>query len=271
MAKGCVFILSVSSDIGHALALKFLSDGYGVVGTFRDRQSIIDLTGKPGLKLIRCDVSSRGSIGLMIDAYKTFCQPWDTFISCVGTLEPIGPFLSHDFYSWEKSLTVNSIAQLGVLHGIYPYRRQGHVLNVVFFAGGGSNSPFKNYSAYAASKVLLIKMCELLDDEYEDLNPFIIGPGFRKTKIHRQTFNNPVGAEKNLNRTYGLFELDQSDSSFDDIYCFIQWAVMQGKKVVGGRNFSVVHDRWWQDARLVELLKGDKNKFKLRRFRNEEE
>ncbi len=276
MSKGSVFILSVSSDIGRALALKYLNDGYEVIGTFRNKQSIVDLIGKQGLRLISCDLDSKRSVGLMIDTYRKIYQSlhnsWDIFISCVGTMEPIDPFFSQDFDTWEESVEVNSTAQLRVLHGIYPYRRQCSVSSVVFFAGGGSNGPFTNYSAYAASKIFLTKMCELLDDECGDLNPFIIGPGFRRTKIHNETFNNPVSAGKNLDRTHFLFGSDYSDLSFNDIYRFINWAVTQGKKVTGGRNFSVLHDEWRNGGlQLVKQLVEDENKFKLRRFLGEEE
>ena len=37
-------------------------------------------------------------------------------------------------------------------------------------------------------------MCELLDDENKDLNVFIVGPGWVKTKIHNQVLDNPQGA-----------------------------------------------------------------------------
>ena len=50
-------------------------------------------------------------------------------------------------------------------------------------AGGGTNNPFTNYSAYCVSKIALIKMCELIDDEYKNLNVFIIGPGLLKPKL----------------------------------------------------------------------------------------
>jgi NAD(P)-dependent dehydrogenase (short-subunit alcohol dehydrogenase family) len=59
--------------------------------------------------------------------------------------------------------------------------------SVVFFSGAGTNGPAPSYSAYCASKILLIKMCELLDSETPDASFFIIGPGMVRTKIHEQT------------------------------------------------------------------------------------
>ena len=47
----------------------------------------------------------------------------------------------------------------------------------------------------------------------------------------------------------------------------IQWILEQPKEIVGGRNFSTAHDRW-EDPKLVEMLRSDKQAYKLRRHRN---
>lgn len=260
MAKGCVFILSVSSDIGHELALSYLADGYEVVGTYRERRLVADLSQENKAVLLYCDIASKESIERTIIAYKAISnKPWDIFISCVGILEPIGPFFSSDFNTWEHAVTVNSLAQLRVLRELWPYRMEGQICHAAFFAGGGTNNPLPNYSAYASSKVFLIKMCELLDSENSDLNVFIVGPGFLPTKIHRS---------QNLD----FLSLRKSNTSFRDIYDCINWCVASGKEVISGRNFSVVHDEWRDGGRqLREQLVKDENKFKLRRFRNKEE
>lgn len=260
MEKKRVFILSISSDIGRALALEYVNNGYEVIGTFRQKESVIDLLSlKDKIHLLFCDTSFSLSIELMINGFRTISKPWDIFISCVGTMEPIGPFFSQDFDAWEKSVIVNSTAQLRVLRELWPYRRKKQLCHAAFFAGGGTNNPLPNYSAYAASKVFLIKMCELLDSENPDLNVFIVGPGFLPTKIHRS---------HNLD----FLSLRKDNASFRDIYDCINWCVVSGKGVVGGRNISVVHDPWRNGGEvLLKQLKEDPNKFKLRRFRNKEE
>ena len=57
-----------------------------------------------------------------------------------------------------RSVVVNSTAQLRVLHAIWPCRQPGP--DIMLMAGGGTNNPFPNYSAYCVSKIMLIKMCE---------------------------------------------------------------------------------------------------------------
>jgi NADP-dependent 3-hydroxy acid dehydrogenase YdfG len=186
-------------------------------------------------------------------------------------MEPIKNFFNCSFDEWEQSVLLNSLAQLRVLHGLFPFREKNVTSSVIFFAGGGTNGPFTNYSAYCAAKILLIKICELLDDENEDVNPYIIGPGWVRTKMHNQTINNPLESGKNYQRTIDFLSSDIQGTSYDDIYNCIKWCNSQGKSVAGGRNFSVVHDRWSSDGDLlVETLRNDINKYKLRRFKNDE-
>lgn len=270
MPAKTVFILSASSDIGRELAERYSRDGFSVVGTYRDPGGAGRLAGRPDVALLACDVVSRESVRAMVDAYAAMNRPWDVLISSVGQLEPIGPFFSLDFDRWEESIRINFTAQLRVLHALYPYRRQGRIGHVAFFAGGGTNNPFPNFSAYCVSKIGLIKMCELLDDEAQDLNVFIVGPGFLPTKIHQQTLRNPAGAGRNYDKMRAFFEAEQPHASYEDIYQCINWCIGRGRLVAGGRNFSAVHDPWREGGgELATELEADPNKFKLRRFRNE--
>ncbi|MEW6181628.1 MAG: SDR family oxidoreductase [Bacillota bacterium] len=266
-----VFILSISSDIGRALAGRYLRDGCTVVGTYRRIDILEDLMGQPGLYLFPCDVKDPGSVKSVIEKYHRLSLPWGMFISCVGTLEPIGDFFSTEFDAWERSVIINSTAQLRVLHALYPYRRKGQVSHAVFFAGGGTNNPFPNYSAYCVSKIMLMKMCELLDNECSDLNAFIVGPGWTRTKMHKQTINNAENAGMNYKRTREFMEAGGNNgTSMDDIYDCIQWLAKQGKTIAGGRNFSVRHDHWRGEEayNLTQSLVSDPDLFKLRRYRH---
>jgi len=163
---------------------------------------------------------------------------------------------------------VNSTAQLRALYALQPARRPQSLSHVFFFAGGGTNSPFRNYSAYCLGKIMLIKMCELLDDEDPDINAVILGTGWVNTKIHRQTLKS-TAAEENRERTAEFLKQPGAGTSFEDVFACIEWCVRSGRELVGGRNFSIVHDAWRKDgAELLAELGRDKNKFKLRRSGN---
>jgi NAD(P)-dependent dehydrogenase (short-subunit alcohol dehydrogenase family) len=264
-----VFILSVSADIGRALATMYADEGKTVVGTFRDPATLGDLQSRGGIHLLPCDVGDPASVARMLGAYGELGLPWDLFVSAVGVMDPIGPWTSLDFNTWERSVTANSLGQLRVLHGLYPHRYTGGMAHAVFFAGGGTNDPFTNYSAYCLGKIALIKMCELLDDEVPDLNAFIIGPGFMPTKIHEQTFASRASAGDGYDKTRAFYDTSDGAASYRDVHDCIAWCVAQGRDVSGGRNISIVHDPWREGgARLAEELRRDVNKYKLRRAGN---
>jgi len=263
-----VFILALSSDIGAALARHYLSQGATVLGTYRSELPA-DLQENPRVRACACDLADPTTTHVLTDFLRAAAQPWEVFISCVGQLSPVGKFLAVPFAAWETSVQVNSTAQLRALHAAYPFRRAGGEVAVVFFAGGGTNNPFTSYSAYCLGKIALIKMCELLDDEAPDINAFIVGTGWVRTKIHAQTLDAGAAAGANFTTTQRFLAEGQVGTSYADIAAMINWGCAQGRSVTGGRNLSVVHDAWREGGHaLAATLQSSPNHFKLRRHGN---
>ena len=259
------FIAGISSDIGRELAGRLSSEGIVVTGTSRARDKEIK-----GAQVIECDVASDQAILSVPAAYaKTGVPAWDLYVSSIGTLEPIGPFFSADSKEWRRSVEVNCVRQLDLLKAMYPYRKKG-MAHVAFFAGAGTNGPAPSYSAYAASKIFLIKMCELLHAENDDLNCFIIGPGVVRTKIHNQTLDAGERAGTNFERIRGFIGSADPGVGHDRIYECLEWCVGSGRNVVGGRNISLVGDAWSaRGDELANALREDPDAFRLRRHANE--
>ena len=264
--KENVFIAAISSDIGTQLALRYQARGSRVSGTYRNPQNIVRLQHVDHVDLLRCDISQDSEIQATADQFAELGMPWDTFVGAVGQLTPIGPFFQTDMRDWTQSVVLNSLNQLKPLHALSPHRRKDSVSKVVFLVGGGINNAFTNYSAYCVSKLLLIKMCELLDDEYPNLHAIAVGTGWVNTKIHQQTLNAEIRGSMNYRRTVEFVSSGEQGTSYDDIFECIEWCFRQSRALTGGRNFSVVHDSWQHhDERLLFDLSQDLNKFKLRR------
>lgn len=268
--KKTVLILSITSDIGTALAERYAAEGHRVIGTYRTSDHLQQLRNVPGCQLYHCDIADRKSIAGFIDEFRSVNLPWDTLISCPCTPLPLGQFFSCDFDEWSESIHVNAIEQLRLLHALHPLRASAEMCDVVFFAGGGTNNAVLNFSAYTVSKIMLIKMCEFLDAENKDLNVFIVGPGWTKTKTHLITLEH---SDKNDSKYAETAEFMKTGigTSMDDIYGCIEWLSVQGKEVASGRNFSVVHDKWkgeWSDELAAALMR-DIDMYKLRRNGND--
>jgi NAD(P)-dependent dehydrogenase (short-subunit alcohol dehydrogenase family) len=262
-----IFILSASSDIGRYLMDRYLAEGCVVIGTHRRQGALDAYIGHPRAHTLRLDLDDQGCLDQIQDFSREKNVSWDLFIAANATMEPIGPFMKLDSAQWQQSITTNALMPCRLVKALYPFRQPNRVNSVIFFAGGGTNNPFRNYSAYCLSKILLIKMCELLDDEVPDLKTFILGPGYVRTKIHDETLAAGEWAGENREKTQKF--LSGEGTSMDDIYDCLEWCIAQNRGVVGGRNFSVVHDPWRNGgAALVAALTIDQNLYKLRRAGN---
>jgi NAD(P)-dependent dehydrogenase (short-subunit alcohol dehydrogenase family) len=267
--NSAVFIAAISSDIGRALAGFYRAQGRNVIGTYRSEQGLEGLREDPGVHLIFCDLARPETIAEAAGQLAGLAAPWDTFIGAAGQLSPIGPFFGSDAAAWAESATLNGVAQLRLLHAVYPHRRAGAVAKTAFLVGGGINGPFPNYSAYCLGKLVLVKMCELLDEEYQDLHTVAIGTGWVDTKIHRQTMAAGEKAGSNLARTAEFLSSGKKGTTYREIFDCIEWCFAAGRAATGGRNFSVVHDAWRDGGEGLKVrLLHDSAMYKLRRHAN---
>jgi NAD(P)-dependent dehydrogenase (short-subunit alcohol dehydrogenase family) len=261
-----IVVLAANSDIGAHLVRHFLYRGAEVVGTYRSRTSRVRELQKAGARLFRVDVTSGAQVKSFSARLKKSAYSWNILISAVGVLDPIGSFFSLDFDAWERSFVANSTAQLRVLHAIHGLRDRKGTAKVVFFAGGGTNGPFDNYSAYCAGKMVLLKMTELLDSECPDLQVSIIGTGWVNTRIHRQTLAAGAAAGKNLSATRKfLRNAEGRGASMEAVAECVEWCLSSPRSAVGGRNFSLAHDPW-RGGKIIGRLKANPDLYKLRRL-----
>lgn len=257
-----VIILSISSDIGSNLAKFFIKKRYEVYGTYN--------TNLPNLKIPKKNIFKMNIESFDSDEYKSWLSSigeWDIFISCIGTLKPVGEFTQINLNHWVKSVAENSTFQIAALVNALKFRNKKQTPTVIFFAGGGTNSANDYYSAYTLGKISLIKAVELLDHEVKDTKFTILGPGWVKTKIHDQTLEAKEKAGKNFNRTLEILNSPEKFNPKEKVIEDVVKITELPKKLVGGRNFSSVHDQI-NFQKLEELYSIDKDFYKLRRNLN---
>jgi len=134
---------------------------------------------------------------------------------------------------------------------------------VLLFAGGGPNKATVNYSAYAVSKVALIKMCELLDAEIPDTRFAIVNPGWVKTKGHTAMLQAGPRGGTDYWRVVEKFAHGDWTPMERVIDC-CEWIIQSTRDIVSGRYFGVEFDDWGS-ARLTQRLARDSQLCKLRR------
>ncbi len=264
-----VFIAAISSDIGKALAQLYLAGGCKVFGTFRTDFGLSELRAHPEVQLVQCDITQPQDLERVSEALQQLGFRWDTFVSAVGQLSPIGNFLDVDRDRWVDSVAMNGVQQLALLHAISPFRKPKTLARVAFLVGGAINRGFPSYSAYSLGKLQLVKFCELIHHEAVDMHAIAIGTGWVATKIHEQTLEAQTLAGDNYQRTIDFLNHSETGTSIADIKSLIDWCFSQPRAVTGGRNFSVVHDPWRNGGTaLIEALRSDDDGYRLRRNGN---
>ncbi len=244
---------------------RYLRQGTEVLGTYRTRSAQVVELESSGARMLALDVDSPAQVqAFAAEVYESGFR-WDALVSAPGLLAPIGPFFETVFGVWERSVITNSTAQLRALHALHASRNRDGVANVIFFAGGGTNGPMDNYSAYCLGKLALIKMTELLHSENPDLQVSIIGTGWVNTKIHQQTLAAGAAAGANLDKTRAFMTSDEAaGTSLERVATCVDWCLNAPRAAVGGRNFSLVHDRW-EDPGFIAALEAEPDSYKLRR------
>lgn len=262
----CV-ILSVSSDIGLALARDWLERGFAVSGTFRTRTPELEVLENDGLRSVALDLADEGAIGYATDELSRI--PWTRVVLAAGSQEPVGLFENVDQYEWGRSIETNFIAQFQFLGRLLAFRSRtvSGGARVLSFAGGATNRATTHYSAYTVSKIASIKMTELLAEEMPDVGFTTLGPGWVRTKIHEATLNAGVIAGDNFLTTVRHHEEDDF-FPMRGVVDAINWIMESPLPAVTGRNFSAVHDPL-TDRRLVQALLTDPDMYKLRRSGND--
>ena len=263
-----VVMVSVTSDIGLALANHWQNKNFNIYGTFRSISPELRKVENRGGIFVPCDLSDPESIKKACQELWDLNFTWDILVLCPGTMLPIGSFTDTNFQEWRRSIEINFIAQLELINNLLPLRNSNNKLEplVLTFAGGGTNNATCNYSAYTISKIALIKMMELLDAEIQDTRFSIVGPGWVKTKIHKETFSAGNKAGENLSETEKKLASDEC-TDIRQVLKFCDWISTAPRGVIGGRNFSLVYDRWGSEE-LEEFLNKDPNAYKLRRSGN---
>jgi short-subunit dehydrogenase len=249
-------ILSISSDIGFEIAKSWIGKKK-IIGTY--------LTNSKKIEYLKYKVNFKKKVSVDKFCKKISSNKITSIISAVGTQNPISKFQKVDFDVWTDSILINAINQIRCVVNLAKKRRG--LMKVILFAGGGTNNATESYSAYTLSKIMLIKFSELLDYEMKNVSCCIIGPGFVKTKIHDATISNKVGAGDHYKRTIDRFDSINCVPIHKVVEC-VDWVLSQSKKIVGGRNISLVYDDWGS-KKLNNLLLKNTNIYKLRRFGND--
>jgi len=193
-----VFVITGGSlGIGFEIAKKCACEGATVIISAKDKDNL-----KRALNEIK-NISNKDHQFYSVDVsqyeqVKKFAE-WcseqffqiNGLVNCAGIYGPIGKIFQVDMRKFTEAIQINFLGTVYMCHSFIPLVKSTTRKKIINFSGGGAASPFPNYSAYATSKIAVVRFTENLSielsDEGFDVN--CVAPGFVITRLHQQTLD----------------------------------------------------------------------------------
>lgn len=175
-----VLITGASGTIGSALAKAFLSD-YEVIGTYLSDEKSADELQKLGVRMIKCNVSSREDVAVL----KSEVGSCDVLINNAG-ISRIRLFTDTTPDDWDEMISINLTGAYNVTHEFLPpmiNKKSGAIINITSVWGvHGASCEV----AYSTAKAGLIGFTKALAKEVglSGITVNAIAPGVIEGKMN---------------------------------------------------------------------------------------
>lgn len=195
-----VVISGGSSGIGRKLA-GFLSEHDADVTVLSSNDGKLRrIESELGVRTIACDISSVESVRSLP------LERLDVLINCAAILGPVGKFEENDAEEWKRTIDVDLTGNALLIHALLPALKRGRHPKVINVGGGGAGYSRPFHTAYAAAKTGMVRLTEILADEYRGEVEFnIIAPGAHRTPMwERETHDSPPDEWADDGKLFGL-------------------------------------------------------------------
>jgi len=215
---------------------------------------------------IVADVSIPADIDAAFASAAERFGPVGAVIHAAAILQPIGTILEVDPTAWLRSIEINLFGSFLITRAACATMRANGGGRIVLFSGGGAATPFPRYTAYACSKVAVVRLVESVALEMREFGIEInaIAPGFVATRMHDATIAAGTAAgDAYLERTKADLAAGGVPAELGaEAACYF---VSQAARGISGRFIAAPWDDWQRwPVRKEEIAESDF--FTLRRI-----
>jgi len=270
-----VVITGGSLGIGLAVAKRCATEGATVVIAARNKEHLSSAL--PELNKI--SNKRHGTFSLNVgdlDEVNTFAK-WSKdnydeingLVNCAGVYGPIGKTTNVSMQGFAEAISINLLGTVYMCATFAPILFSKSRKKIVNYSGGGAASPFANYSAYATSKIAIVRFTENLSIELSkdgfDVN--CVAPGFVATRLHEQTVQ--AGPELAGGAFYEstIRQVKAGGVPAEKAAALTIYLLSEESDGISGKFISAPWDPW-QIAEFQELLRKDADVATLRRIDN---
>ena len=270
-----ILITGGSLGIGLAIAKKCAKEGAKIIIASRninDLNAALDnLRNISNLdhQVYAMDVSDINAVEEFSSWTKNQFGYIDGLVNCAGVYGPIGKSTIVDLLEFKQTIEINFLGAVYMCSKFAPLIKSDTNSKIINISGGGAASPFPNYSAYATSKVALVRFTENLSlelrDERFDIN--CVAPGFVATRIHNKTLEagQNLAGEKFYRGT--VEQIEKGGVPPEKAADLVSYLLSSGSDGITGKFLSAPWDPW-KNMEFQDLLRSDDDVAALRRIDN---
>ena len=183
-----VLITGASRGIGRAAADAFAQHGARLVLLARSSEveSVVWGMGTPDtIATVRGDVSNPADVQKAVTTAIDRFGRIDVLVNAAAVLGPAGEVWTTDPDAWLETIRVNLFGTYSTVREVLPHMIRQNRGKIVNFAGGGAAYGYPRFTAYAASKVAVVRVTETVAQECAGYNiqVNVIAPGAIETDM----------------------------------------------------------------------------------------
>ena len=244
-----VAITGVSEGLGRALCNEYLNNGAKVFACARNIDKITldfkDYIGK-NLLIIKADVSIESEIAQFFEVGINFFGGLDVLVNNAGIYGPKGNIDDIDIDDWKYCLDVNLMGSVYAVRYSLPIMKKNKRGKIIQLSGGGATNPMPNLTAYAVSKVAIVRFVESVALEVKEYNIFInaIAPGPLNTRLLDEILE--AGPDKVGQNFYNksLMQREKGGASLQNAIDLSMFLSSNSSDGITGKLISAIWDKW---------------------------
>lgn len=254
-----LIITGGAGGIGSLITRNLYQKGYSITILGKDKDKFKKSFNKEmSIKFYSIDISDIQQVLNFYVKYKFENNSLYGLINIAGIQPPIGEFVKNDSFKWINNINVNLIGTANMIRGAIPLLKEGKNGRIINFSGGGATGPRPNFSAYALSKVSIVRFTEILAIELKkySINVNAIAPGEINTEMLQEIIDSGKelsGDEYNSAKIRNKLGGDDPQKAVD-LCTFLLSKKSHG---ISGKLISAIWDKYNEKGFLQKLKKDD--------------
>jgi 3-oxoacyl-[acyl-carrier protein] reductase len=248
-------ITGANRGLGRAIAASFVQAGANVLLVARDQEllgavqhELAPLVSQAGQRVeaMRGDVANPASCAAIVRQGLELLPDITILVNNAGVYGPMGLIEEIDWDDWVEAIQINLFGAVLMCRQVIPLMRARGYGKIINLSGGGATAPLPRISAYAASKVAIVRLTETFAEELRDAHVDVnaIAPGALNTRLLDEVL--AAGPEKVGQDFYNraIKQRDQGGASLEKGAALAVFLASAASDGISGRLLSALWDDW---------------------------